>query len=82
MAWSATDGTRNSELAEIISEIKESMVVNMAYHVNDPGVGMALHQNPDKYKIFAGDTGLFVTLAFWTGNSPTTRFTISSSVTN
>ena len=65
LAWSATDGTRNSELAEIISEIKESMVVNMSYHANDPGVGMALHQNPDKYKMFAGDTGLFVTLAFW-----------------
>ncbi len=65
LAWSATDGKRNSELAEIISEIKESMVVNMAYHANDPGAGMALHQAPDKYKMFAGDTGLFVTLAFW-----------------
>lgn len=64
-AWSATDGKRNSELAEIISEIKESMVVNMAYHANDPDVGMALHQDPNKYKMFAGDTGLFVTLAFW-----------------
>lgn len=64
-AWSATDGKRNSELSEIISEIKESMVVNMSYHANDPGVGMALHQDPDKYKMFAGDTGLFVTLAFW-----------------
>ena len=65
MAWSATDGTRRSDLAEIISEIKESMVVNLAYHANDPGVGMALHQNPDKFKMFAGDTGLFVTMAFW-----------------
>lgn len=65
MTWSVTDGARKSELSEIISEIKESMVVNMAYHANDPGVGMALHQNPDKYKMFAGDTGLFVTLAFW-----------------
>ena len=64
-AWSATDGTRNSSLTEIISEIRESMVVNMAYHANDPGAGMALHQNPDKYKMFAADTGLFVTLAFW-----------------
>ena len=64
-AWSATDGKRNSKLAEIISEIKESMVVNMAYHANDPGVGMALHQDPNKYKMFMGDTGLFVTLAFW-----------------
>ncbi len=64
-AWSATDGKRNSELAEIVSEIKESMVVNMSYHANDPGVGMALHRATDKYKMFAGDTGLFVTLAFW-----------------
>ena len=65
LAWSATDGTRNSVLAEIISEIKESMVVNMAYHANDPSAGMALHQAPNKYKMFTGDTGLFVTLAFW-----------------
>ena len=65
LAWSATGGTRNSGLAEIVSEIKESMVVNMAYHANDPNAGMALHHNPDKYKMFASDTGLFVTLAFW-----------------
>lgn len=65
LAWSATDGTRNSVLAEILSEIRESMVVNMAYHANDPSAGMALHQDPNKYKMFAGDTGLFVTLAFW-----------------
>ena len=65
LAWSATDGTRNSALAEILSEIRESMVVNMAYHANDPSAGMALHQDPNKYKMFTGDTGLFVTLAFW-----------------
>lgn len=63
--WSATDGRRSSDMAEIISEIKESMVVNMAYHANDPSAGMASHQDPGKYKMFAGDTGLFVTLAFW-----------------
>lgn len=65
LAWSATNGTRYSGLTEIISEIKESMVVNMAYHANDPSIGMALHQAPNKYKMFVGDTGLFVTLAFW-----------------
>lgn len=65
LAWSATDGTRNSELSETISEMKESRVVNLAYHANDPGAGMALHQNLNKYKMFTGDTGLFVTLAFW-----------------
>lgn len=65
LAWSVTDGSRNFNLSEIISEIRESMVVNIAYHANDPNVGMALHQNPNKYKMYMGDTGLFVTLAFW-----------------
>lgn len=65
MAWRATDGARYLKMAELISEIKESMVANMAYHANDPSAGMALHQDPDKYKMFVGDTGLFVTLAFW-----------------
>ncbi len=64
-AWSVTDGTRNSSLAEILSELKESMTVNIAYHANDPSTGMALHQDTDKYKMFVGDTGLFITLAFW-----------------
>ena len=65
LTWSATDGTRNGTLSKIISEMKESMVVSIAHHANDPGAGMALHQNPERYKMFIGDTGLFVTLAFW-----------------
>lgn len=63
--WSATNGTRLADLTETISEMKESMVVNMAYHANDPSAGMALHLDLEKYKMFAADTGLFVTLAFW-----------------
>ena len=65
MSWKATDGVAMSSLEEIISEMKESMVVNLAYHSNDPSAGMALHHSTDKYKMYAGDTGLFVTLAFW-----------------
>ncbi len=65
LTWSATEGVRNDTLAEIISEMKESMVINMAYHANDPSAGMALHHNPERYKMFVGDTGLFITLAFW-----------------
>ena len=63
--WSATNGKRLTELTDIISEMKESMVVNMAYHTTDPSVGMALHLDLEKYKMFAADTGLFITLAFW-----------------
>lgn len=65
LAWSATDGLRANGIQEIVTELDESMVVNMAYHANDPGVGMALHSDFNRFKMYVGDTGLFVTLAFW-----------------
>lgn len=65
MAWSATEGEAKESINDIITEMIESMVVNIAYHANDPGAGMALHHSIDKFKLFVGDTGLFVTLAFW-----------------
>lgn len=65
LAWSATDGTRYNRLSEIITEMKDSMVIHLSLHANDPGAGMALHHNPDRFKLFVVDTGLFVTLAFW-----------------
>ena len=37
----------------------------MVYHTSDPNVGMSLSSDFNKYKLFVGDTGLFVTLAFW-----------------
>lgn len=61
----ATDGKRAQRMLETISDMQDSMVVNMAYHANDPSVGMALHRDPERYKMFVCDTGLFVTLAFW-----------------
>lgn len=65
LTWSATDGVRANSLAETVAEMKESMVISMAHHANDPNAGMALHQDTGRYKMFVGDTGLFVTLAFW-----------------
>ena len=65
MAWSSTGGARSHELADVLSEMKESMTVNMSYHANDPGAGMSLHHDTSRFKMFVGDTGLFVTLAFW-----------------
>lgn len=65
MSWSATDGTPQSSLNEILSEMKESMVINFAYHSNNPQAGMALHTSSDRYKMYVGDTGLFITLCFW-----------------
>jgi len=45
--------------------MKDSMVVNFSYHSNDPNVGFSLNSDEGQYKMFVGDTGLFVTLAFW-----------------
>lgn len=52
-------------LSEILMAMKDSMVVNVAYHANDPSVGFPLNSDIDQFKMFVGDTGLFVTLAFW-----------------
>lgn len=61
-----TDGDgRHDRLMEVIFDMQDSMVVNMAYHANDPNVGMALHKDTNRYKMFIADTGLFITLAFW-----------------
>ena len=37
----------------------------IVYHANDSSAGLASHINHDQFKLFCGDTGLFVTLAFW-----------------
>lgn len=40
------------------------MSANVAYHSNDPNVGLALTMDNERFKIYASDTGMFVTLAF------------------
>ena len=59
------DGQTSDRMAETIAEMEESHVVTMAYHVNDPGVGMGMFKDFRRYKMFMADTGLFVTQAFW-----------------
>ena len=49
----------------IVADMADSMVVTMAYHADDPNVGMGLSRDFNRYKMFLCDTGLFVTLAFW-----------------
>lgn len=50
---------------ELLKAIEDSKCVNMAYHANDPNVGMPIATNFDKFKMYVGDTGLMVTMAFW-----------------
>lgn len=64
-AWKATGGTSVSKRSETLAAMQDSMVVNMAYHANDPSVGLPLHCDYTRFKMFLCDTGLFVTLAFW-----------------
>jgi uncharacterized protein len=56
--------SENSDYIELISEIEKTMIVNIAHHSDDPNIGLGNTENLKKYKIYAGDTGLFTTLAF------------------
>lgn len=58
------DNADSEKVFQLISELKESHTINMAYHANDPGVGMSLSMDVAKYKMYVADTGLFITLAF------------------
>lgn len=51
--------------AVLLRELEDSLTVNISHHANDPNVGLALHADYDQYKMYVGDTGLFITLAFW-----------------
>lgn len=48
----------------IINDMDDSKTTNVAYHSNDPNVGLALTKDQECFKMYASDTGLFVTLAF------------------
>lgn len=51
-------------IMNIVKEMEDSMTVNVAFHSDDPNVGLALTKNDEYFKMYASDTGLFVTLAF------------------
>ncbi len=60
----AREGVRAKQVREILPDILSSYTVNIAYHANNPGVGMSLEKDIDRYKLFTSDVGLFITLAF------------------
>ena len=57
-------GERQSRVADVLKKMKDSMLVNIACHSNDPNAGLALTKDVERYKMYVSDTGLFVTLAF------------------
>ena len=48
----------------IIKDMEDSMTINIAFHSDDPNIGLALTKNLEYFKMYTSDTGLFVTLAF------------------
>lgn len=55
---------RAETMLEPISELVDSKTVLIAYHANDPNVGMSNNRDLTKFKLFLADTGLFTTLLF------------------
>ena len=53
---------------EFINDLEDSKTVNLVYHSNDPNVGLGLSSDENRFKLFVGDTGLFITLAYWDKN--------------
>ena len=61
---SVIQNEKQDRVLGIIADMKDSLTINLAYHANDTSIGMSLHEDISKYKMFLGDTGLFTTLAF------------------
>lgn len=64
-ATTIIENVKQYQMQEMLELMRESMIVNIAYQSTDPAVGLALTADRTRYKLFVGDTGLFVTLAFW-----------------
>lgn len=61
---SARSGTRSEQVRNLLPDMLSSYTVNIAYHANNPTIGMSLEKDTDHFKLFTSDVGLFVTLAF------------------
>ena len=60
----AREGTRSGQVRNLLPDMLSSYTVNIAFHANNPAIGMALEKDAGRYKLFTSDVGLFITLAF------------------
>ena len=58
-------GVGADKMEDLLIALEDSKTVNVAYHATDPNVGLPLSEDKSRMKIYVGDTGLMVTLAFW-----------------
>ena len=61
---SVLSGERADTILEFIADMIDSKTIQIAYHANDPNVGLAYAKDLRKFKMFLSDTGLLVTLIF------------------
>lgn len=61
---SAIPGEKANRATNVVKMMNDCMAANVVYHSNDPNVGLALTMDNERFKIYASDTGIFVTLAF------------------
>ena len=65
VASAVVGNVEENKMNEMLLNLEDSKIVNFVYHAGDPNVGMNLTKDETRFKMFAGDTGLFVTMAFW-----------------
>ena len=56
--------TTDTTILSLVSELKDSKVVSVAYHANNPDIGLSAYKDLNQFKLYMADTGLFVTLQF------------------
>ena len=67
LRYQVSKAIKDEKVERIVNVVKvmvDSMTVNVAYHSDDPNAGLTLTKNEQYFKMYASDTGLFVTLAF------------------
>lgn len=57
-------GSRSRDYADAMFWLDESRVVNFCYAATEPSVTLSLNLDASKLKIYMGDTGLLISLAF------------------
>ena len=56
--------TADTTILSLISELKDSKTISVAYHANNPEIGLSAYKDLNLFKLYMADTGLFVTLQF------------------
>lgn len=64
MVSNVLPNSRPDRMEELFQDMEDSQVVMFCNHADDPNVGLQLHTDRMRYKMFICDTGLFITLAF------------------